>query len=87
MADIGYFPKNLRINLDKVDNFFFFLLLEGVMVSGWQQRLGGAEEKETKELGEDDEGEEVKNKTKQNWDPSYSQGTSESKRPLCGSKT
>lgn len=68
MADIGYFPKNLRINLDKVDDFFFVTGRSDdirVTAKTWRGRKKG-----DKELGEDDEGEEIK--TKQNWDPSYS---------------
>lgn len=54
----------MRLNLDKVDIFVVVVTRRSNEI-GWglEQKLGEAKEEETKELFEDNEREEIKNKT------------------------
>ena len=51
MGDIGYFPENLRLNLNKVDIFFFVTRRSNEVGWGLEQKLGEAEEERDKGVG------------------------------------
>lgn len=58
MANIGYFPHNVRVNIDKV-GFFYYWKEPWDWMEG-EQTMAQAKEEETKELKEEDEVEEAK---------------------------
>lgn len=65
MGDIGYFPENLRLNLNKVDIFFFVTRRSNEVGWGLEQKLGEAEEERDKGVGGGRWGRRDK---KQNWE-------------------